>query len=78
MMPRKVNNPPLIFSNMFLHSLFSAIGKEAERWEIVREDIGCAGVTVNLIAPWCNNQGGKVSHPKILISECEPFFPEET
>jgi hypothetical protein len=21
---------------------------------------------------------GRVSHPKILISECEPFFPQET
>jgi hypothetical protein len=23
-------------------------------------------------------KGGSLSHPKILISECEPFFPQET
>jgi hypothetical protein len=28
-------------------SLFSAIGKEAEEWwDIVREDVGCVGVTM--------------------------------
>jgi hypothetical protein len=62
MTPRKLNNS-LLFFNLFLYlSFFSAIGKEAGRWwEIVSEDVGCAGAIASFIAPWCNNRGGKAA-----------------
>jgi hypothetical protein len=51
------------FLDTFLYlSFFSAIGMEAGiRLEIVREDIGCTGVTTYFIALWCSNLGGKAA-----------------
>jgi hypothetical protein len=59
--PSKLSNS-LLFLDLFLYlSFFSAIGKEAgRRWEIVREDVSCEGVTTSFIALWCSNLGGKV------------------
>jgi hypothetical protein len=53
---------PSYFIDLFLElSFFSAVWKEAgRRWEITREDVGCAGVTASIIAPWHSNRGGKV------------------
>jgi hypothetical protein len=50
--PYKLNNF-LLFLDLFLYlSFFLAIGKEMGRWwEIVQEDIGCAGATASFIAP---------------------------
>jgi hypothetical protein len=62
MTPHKLNNS-LLFLDLFLYlSFFSAVGKDARRWwKIMREDVGCAGVTDSFIAPWCNNRGGKAA-----------------
>jgi hypothetical protein len=30
-----------------------------EWWDIVWEDVGCAGATTRFISPRCNNQGAK-------------------
>jgi hypothetical protein len=62
MTPRKLNNSLLYFLDLFLYlSFFLPIGKEARRWwEIMREDVACAGATVIFIALQCNNRGVKV------------------
>jgi hypothetical protein len=61
MTPRKLNNTLLSFQIYFSIPLsFSVVRREAEEWwNIVWEDVGCAGATAHFIAPWCNNQGGK-------------------
>jgi hypothetical protein len=54
---RKLNNSLLFFRSVSpFPSFFLAIGKEAEGWwEIMREDVGCAGATASFIAMRCNN-----------------------
>jgi hypothetical protein len=63
MTPHKLNNSLLFFHICFtISSFFSAVGMEAEeRWDIMREDVGCAGATAHLIAPRCNNRRGKAA-----------------
>jgi hypothetical protein len=67
MTPRKLNNS-LLFSRSisldpFLYlSFFSAVGKEAGRWwEIMWEDVGCAGPTTIFITLLSSNRGGKMA-----------------
>jgi hypothetical protein len=57
MTPRKLNNSILFYRICFsILSIFSAVVNEAGRqWEMVWEDVGCAGATANFIAPRCNN-----------------------
>jgi hypothetical protein len=53
MTPRKFNNSLLFFRSISLFSsFFLAVGKEvAEWWEIIREDVGCAGATTPALQP---------------------------
>jgi hypothetical protein len=48
MTPRKHNNSLLFLHIYFsIFFFFSAVGKEVEKWwEIVWEDVGCAGLTM--------------------------------
>jgi hypothetical protein len=68
---------PSYFLDLFLYlSFFSTIEKETGRWwEIVREDVGCAGATTSFIAPRCGHRGGKAAglhrHSKTKLT-CHP------
>jgi hypothetical protein len=56
-LPVSSTTPSYFFQIFFsIFSFFSAVGKEAkEQWDIVWEDVGCAGATAHFITQWCNN-----------------------
>jgi hypothetical protein len=59
-LPISLTTPSCFFIS--ISSFFSAIGKEAEeRWDIMWEDVGCAGMITHFIAPQCNNRGGEAA-----------------
>jgi hypothetical protein len=68
---------PSYFLDLFLSLSFSwVLGKEAGRqWEIVREDVGCAGAIASFIAPWCSNRGGKATRRGTCHSTCHGLHP---